>query len=209
VNWLPGNRDMDRQGLMRHARSPFDILRLGVLGASLAAASPAAAFSGVDLLGDVCLAGFPRFDNAAERIASFHAHAISYDGRQFEQVDADKRSTWTVNDGSDARVDRFLVNIAWGTLHSLPAASCYVADKRGFTLAEVQDKFAIKEFRVRPERPLYTTVADAIVEGAGGRRLWLTLTLAPGQVDPGPASVIGGVTLMSSEYLNAVMEKAQ
>jgi hypothetical protein len=192
---------------VRPAQSRPSILRLALLAVGLAVSGPAAALTGADLLNDVCLATFPRFDNASERIASFRPHAIDYDGRLFEQIEAQRRLSWTVNDGSDAAVDRFLVNVAWGTLQSLPAASCVVMDKRGFALAALKDKFAIKQIRVHPEKVLYTTFADAIAEGPDGRRLWLTLVLAPGHDDPGTGPAIAGATLMSSDYLNALMEK--
>lgn len=156
---------------------------------------------------DVCLATFPRFDGAPDRIAPYHPRAIIYDANLFEQLYAEKRSTWEVIVDSNMMPGRFLVDVAWGSFASMPAASCLVMDKRGFTLAGFKDKLAIKEFRVRPKKVLFETVADAIVERADGRRLWLTLTLAPGQ-DPGPSSTIAVATLMSSEYLNTLMEKA-
>ncbi len=191
----------------RNAAGAAFAYRLVLLIAGLAAAGPAAELSGADLLSDVCLATFPRFDDAPDRVASFQGHAINYDGGVFEQLDADRRLTWNVFDDSNGTPDRFLVDIAWGTLGSLPAASCLVIDKRGFALAELEGKLAIKQLRVRPGKVLYTTVADAIVESADGRRLWLTLTLASGHDDPGTGSAIAVATLMSSEYLNALMEK--
>ena len=192
---------------VRPAQSRLGILRLALLALGLAAPGPAAALTGADLLTEVCLATFPRFDNASERIAPFRPHAIAYDGSVFEQVKAERRSTWTVNDGSDAAVDRFLVNVAWGELQSLPAASCLVIDKRGFALAELESKLAIKQIRVRPEKVLYMSFADAIAEGPDGRRLWLTFVLRPGHDDPGTGPAISSATLMSSDYLNALMEK--
>jgi len=143
------------------------LLRLAVLACGLAAASPAGAFSGADLLSDVCLATYPSFDEAAARIASFHNHAVTYDGRLFEQLDAKRRLSWTVTDDPGATVDRFLVDIAWGTLNSRPAASCVVADKKGFGLAELAGKLTVKHVPIHPKKPMFAAVADAVVERPG------------------------------------------
>jgi hypothetical protein len=183
------------------------VLRLTALAIGLAAAGPADAMTGVDLLSDVCLATFPHFDGASARVEALHGRAITYDGRLLEQVEAEKRQSWTVSDDPDAKVDRFLVNIAWGSLHSLPAASCVIGDKTGFTLAELREKFTIKRLLVHHKKALYETVADAIAELPDGRRLWLTLWDLHPQENPGPDTRIAIVTLMSSDYLNGLMEK--
>jgi hypothetical protein len=52
-------------------------------------------------------------------------------------------------------------------------------------------------------------MADAIVERSDGRRFWLTLTLASDHDDPATGAAISVATLMSSDYLNALMEKAR
>ena len=183
------------------------LLRLAVLVFGLVAASPAGAFSGADLLSDLCVATYPSFDAAAARIASLHNHAVTYDGRLFEQLDAKRRLSWTVTDDPGATVDRFLVDIAWGTLNSRPAASCVVADKKGFGLAELAGKLTVKHVPIHPKKPMFAAVADAVVERPDGKRLWLTLSLAPGHDDPAAGAAISVATLMSSAYLNALMEK--
>jgi hypothetical protein len=187
----------------------FTVLLSGpLLAIGLAISSPASALTGVDLLRNVCFATFPSFEAASDRVASFRGRAVDYDGALFEQLDAKKRVSWTVNDGSQASPERLLVHVAWGTFQSLPAASCFVIDKRGFTLAELTNGLSLKELRVRPGKVLYATTADVIVEAAGGRRFWLTLTLAPGHDDPATGAAISVATLMSSDYLNALIEKA-
>jgi hypothetical protein len=184
------------------------VVRLLFLSVGLAASAPAYALNGADLLRDVCLATFPTFETAPEHVAAFHSRAIDYDGTLFEQLDAKRRLSWTATDEAQAVPERFLVHVAWGTFQSLPAASCFVIDKRAFALAELTNGFAIKELRVRAEKVLYATVADAIVEGSDGRRFWLTLTLASGHDDPSIGDAISVATLMSSDYLNALIEKA-
>jgi hypothetical protein len=181
---------------------------LVLLGLGLAPAQPASALTGADLLREVCLATFPSFEAASDRIASFRGRTVDYDGALFEQLDAKKRLSWGATDDSQPGPDRFLVHVAWGTFQSLPAASCFVIDKRAFTLAELTNGLSLKELRVRSEKVLNATTADAIVESADGRRFWLTLTLAPGHDDPAIGAAISVATLMSSDYLNALIEKA-
>jgi hypothetical protein len=200
----------NRNGAAPYAPPITFVRRLGhliLLAAGLGAAGPASAFTGADLLREVCLATFPHFDDAANRIAALQGKSISYDGKLFEQVDAAKRLSFTVNDGQDAEVDRFLIDIAWGSFNSLPASSCVIGDKKGFTLKELEEKFAIKQLLIRPEKVLYETAADAVAELPDGRRLWLTLWDLRPQGDPGPDTRIAVATLMSSEYLNGLMEK--
>lgn len=184
------------------------LLSVHLLAVGLATSSPALALTGADLLRDVCLATFPSFESAPDRIAAFHGHAIDYDGALFEQLDAKRRLSWSVIDESQTGPDRFLVLVAWGTFQSLPAASCTVIDKKGFALAELTNGRTVKEFRVRPDKVLYSTIADAIVERPDGHRFWLTLTLASGHDDPNDGAAISVATLMSSDYLNALIEKA-
>ena len=209
---------MQRSRNSRHdANSPIRaaacLLRTALLAAGLAAAGPAGAFTGADLFREVCLAAFPSFDDAAGRLAAFNGQAvvqaIAYDGRLFEQIDAERRLSWAVDDGADMTVGPFMVDVAWGKFNALPAASCVIADKRGFALAELKGKLDVRELRVRAGKVLYATVADAIVERDDGKRLWLTLTLAAGHDDPGSGPAIAVATLMSSEYLNALMQKDQ
>ncbi|MCW5586300.1 MAG: hypothetical protein KIS75_09220 [Chromatiales bacterium] len=190
-------------------RAGFGPLPLCLLAALLAAPAPALALSGTDLVADVCVATLPQFDDAAGRMAAYRPRAISYDGRLFEQVDASRRSSWTLNEAADAADERFLVSIAWGTFQSQPAASCLVIDKKGIPLGELESRLGFTQIRVRPGEVLYTTVADAIASGDGGRQLWLTLILAPAQNSIDDATVVGAVTLMSSNYLNTLMEKGR
>jgi hypothetical protein len=182
-------------------------LRLVALAIGMAAASPASAITGLDLLSDVCLATFPHFDGASERVEALHGHAITYDGRLLEQVEAEKRLSWAVSDDPTAKADRFLVDVAWGSFNSLPAASCVIGDKQGFTLAELQERFPIRQLLVHDKKVLYETVADAVVQLPDGRRLWLTLWDLHPRENPGPDTRIAIATLMSSDYLNALMEK--
>ena len=192
---------------MRHPGSTVCAFTVALVAGGLVAARPAAAMSGVDLLADVCLASFPHFESAGDRIASLQGRSIAYDGKMFEQVDGDKRRSWTLSDDPGAKVDRFLVDIAWGSFNSQPAASCVVGDKRGFTLAELEARFAIKQLLVRQNEVLYERAADAVAELPDGRRVWLTLWDLHPKTDPGPETKISIATLMSSEYLNGVMEK--
>ena len=121
--------------------------------------------------------------------------AIEYDGRLFEQIEAERRQSFVVSDGPGT-AERFLVNVAWGNLDSRPAASCLVIDKGGIALADIGAMVEIKEIRVRPEKVLYTTVADAVAQRTDGRRLVLTLMLMP-----------ASVTLIVSEALDQFIER--
>lgn len=177
------------------------------------AARPAAALDGIDLAKDICAATFPRFEAAAERVAAFRGQPVER-GRFwrpsfFHEIvpQVDRRLTWTVNDGSDATIDRFLVGVAWGALEARPAASCFVADKRGVTLAALQARFPIKDLvltRENPEDVLSQALVTGVIEQADGQRIWLTLTPRPGQGALNPDTPIVIVTMIASDYLNSV-----
>jgi hypothetical protein len=62
--------------------------------------------------------------------------------------------------------------------------------------ADLANALTLKEFRPHPNKVLYATIADAIVECSGGQRLRLTGMLAQNQNDPGSSSTVAVAALL-------------
>lgn len=136
----------------------------------------------VALFQAVCLAGFPRIEDAPARLRRVapSARPVRMGAPLFGGVLPQGVRTWTASDGAPGP-DRYLVVTSRSELDGRPARACLVADKRSFPIADTRAALRPVEVRDDPapagsEDVLRQDVTTWRLPCRGGAPVLLSLT---------------------------------
>ena len=162
-------------------------------------APSARATTAIELFADVCLKTLPSFDGGAARLRRWRGIRTDAPQRVFAAIEVERFRTWLVNDEPPSKPERFLVGIARGSVAGKPARSCFVADKRGFQIADLQARYRVRSVVPGEADPVFMVKrTEAEIDGPGGRSVSLTLIEAS-RFGPESAPRYGVVTIVSPD----------
>lgn len=191
----------------RHS-GPWTIAgRAAVVSGVIAIAAPAHAIDGPGLLDRVCARTMPDFRNAAAEAVALGAVPVEVENDFLQAIEPASSSAFELSDtpGTDAR--RFLLIVSHGRLASRPASSCGIADKVGFTLADMRGLFPPDELADRSGEVLYTKSIDLVTHRPGGAPFWIVLRRSSFDRSSGDARRLSMATIVTSDFLDQFMPK--